>query len=74
MQTRDVTYAHGGKTLTGYLADGSNGKKTPGILVCHQGGVRRDQAGDLRGDPAQQRDLGAGRIVFRQVGDHLEQA
>jgi dienelactone hydrolase len=28
--------------LTGYLADGSSGKKAPGILVCHQGGGLRD--------------------------------
>ena len=42
MQTRDITYMCGDKTLTGYLADGSNGKSAPGILVCHQGGVLRD--------------------------------
>ncbi len=42
MQTKDITYQGGGKTLTGYLADGSNGKKTAGILVCHQGGGLRD--------------------------------
>jgi len=42
MQTRDITYQSGGKTLTGYLADGSNGAKAPGILVCHQGGGLRD--------------------------------
>ncbi|HWD28195.1 MAG TPA: dienelactone hydrolase family protein [Rhizomicrobium sp.] len=42
MQTRDITYTQGGKTLTGYLADGSNGAKAPGILVCHQGGGLRD--------------------------------
>jgi dienelactone hydrolase len=42
MITGDVTYKCGDKTLTGYLADGSNGKKAPGILVCHQGGGLRD--------------------------------
>lgn len=42
MQTKEITYSQGGKTLTGYLADGSNGKKAPGILVCHQGGGLRD--------------------------------
>ena len=42
MQTRDITYRCGDKSLTGYLADGSNGKKAPGILVCHQGGGLRD--------------------------------
>ncbi len=42
MDTKDITYKSGDKTLTGYLADGSNGKKVPGILVCHQGGGLRD--------------------------------
>ncbi len=42
MNTKDITYQGGGKTLTGYLADGSNGKKAPGILLCHQGGGLRD--------------------------------
>jgi dienelactone hydrolase len=42
MNTKDITYKSGDKTLTGYLADGSNGKKAPGILVCHQGGGMRD--------------------------------
>src|SRR6185312_3802546 len=42
MITKDIAYPGGGKTLTGYLADGSNGKKTAGILVCHQGGGLRD--------------------------------
>jgi dienelactone hydrolase len=42
MITKDIAYQGGGKTLTGYLADGSNGKKTAGILLCHQGGGLRD--------------------------------
>jgi dienelactone hydrolase len=42
MNTKDITYKSGDKTLTGYLADGSSGKKAPGILVCHQGGGLRD--------------------------------
>jgi len=36
--TKDISYMINGKTYTGYLADGSNGKRVPGILVCHQGG------------------------------------
>jgi len=42
METKDVVYKSGDKTLTGYLADGSNGRKVPGILVCHQGSGLRD--------------------------------
>jgi dienelactone hydrolase len=42
METKDVEYKSGDKTLTGYLADGSSGSKVPGILVCHQGSGLRD--------------------------------
>ena len=42
METRDIAYQCGDKRLTGYLADGSNGRKVPGVLVCHQGGGLRD--------------------------------
>ena len=42
IETREIAYQSGAKTLTGYLADGSNGRKVPGILVCHQGGGLRD--------------------------------
>jgi len=42
METKDITYQSGSKTLTGYLADGSRGKKAPGVLICHQGGGLRD--------------------------------
>jgi dienelactone hydrolase len=38
MQTRTIDYEIDGKTFTGYLADGSNGQKTAGILVAHEGG------------------------------------
>jgi len=46
METRDIVYKVGDKSFTGYLADGSNGKKVPGILVCHQGGGLRDHEKD----------------------------
>ncbi|MEQ1781560.1 MAG: dienelactone hydrolase family protein [Hyphomonadaceae bacterium] len=42
MQTRDISYQAGGKSMTGYLADGSKGGKAPGVLVCHQGMGLRD--------------------------------
>jgi len=38
METRDIAYEIDGKTYTGYLADGSNGKKVPGILVAYEAG------------------------------------
>jgi dienelactone hydrolase len=38
MNAKDVAYTVNGKAFTGYLADGSGGKKVPGILLCHQGG------------------------------------
>jgi dienelactone hydrolase len=36
MDLEPVTYAVRGKTFTGYLADGSQGKAVPGILVVHE--------------------------------------
>jgi dienelactone hydrolase len=42
METRDIAYTVSGKSMTGYLADGSNGKPSPGILVCHAGGGLRE--------------------------------
>jgi dienelactone hydrolase len=33
-----VAYHAGGQALTGYLADGSAGRRAPGILVAHEGG------------------------------------
>jgi dienelactone hydrolase len=44
MITKDVAYPIDGKTYTGYLADGSNAGKAPGVLVCHQGGGLTDHA------------------------------
>jgi dienelactone hydrolase len=34
---RDVAYEVNGRRLNGVLADGSNGRTTPGILVAHEG-------------------------------------
>ncbi len=42
MNTQDIEYACGDKKLTGYLADGSNGKTVPGIVLYHQGGGLAD--------------------------------
>ena len=33
-----LQYESGGRTFTGYLADGSGGMPAPGILVAHEGG------------------------------------
>src|SRR3546814_1169235 len=38
MKTGNIEYTVGGKTFTGFLADGSNGKMTAGVLVAHEGG------------------------------------
>ena len=37
MQTCDITYKSGDKTLTGYLAAPDGAGKRTGVLVCHQG-------------------------------------
>ncbi len=34
MKTGDIEYTVGEKKFSGFLADGSNGKKTAGILVA----------------------------------------
>ncbi len=33
-----ASYEFGGHNFAGYIADGSNGRKAPGILVAHEGG------------------------------------
>jgi len=38
MRTQDIEYRIGDKTFMGYLADGSHGAKTAGVLVAHEGG------------------------------------
>ncbi len=38
IKTSDVPYEIDGKKFTGFLADGSNGKRVPGIVVAHEGG------------------------------------
>src|SRR4030095_16333856 len=38
MTLQPLTYRIGSETYTGYLADGSGGRKVPGVLVAHEGG------------------------------------
>jgi dienelactone hydrolase len=38
MKLNEVEYKVDGKPYVGFLADGSNGRKVPGILVAHEGG------------------------------------
>jgi len=38
MTLQSLTYRIGSGTYTGYLADGSAGRKVPGVLVAHEGG------------------------------------
>jgi dienelactone hydrolase len=38
MDLQPIDYQVNGKPYTGFLADGSNGRKVPGILVAHEGG------------------------------------
>jgi dienelactone hydrolase len=44
MLIKDISYPIEGKTYTGYLADGSNDRLAPGVLVCHQGGGLTEHA------------------------------
>jgi len=36
--TKDVQYTIDGRAYVGYLVDGSNGRRTAGVLVAHEGG------------------------------------
>ena len=38
MTLQPLTYRIGAETYTGYVADGSGGRKVPGVLVAHEGG------------------------------------
>jgi dienelactone hydrolase len=38
VQNREIEYHIDGKRYVGFLYDGSNGKKTAGVLVAHEGG------------------------------------
>ena len=38
VKTSEVPYEVDGKKFTGFLYDGSNGKRAPGVLVVHEGG------------------------------------
>jgi dienelactone hydrolase len=42
MKAGNIEYTVGEKKFSGFLADGSNGKKTAGILVAHEGGGMTD--------------------------------
>lgn len=42
MKTGNIEYTVGKKKFTGFLADGSNGRKTAGVLVAHEGGGMTD--------------------------------
>src|SRR5882724_144601 len=38
IKPNEIAYEVDGKTFTGFLYDGSKGKKVPGIVVAHEGG------------------------------------
>src|ERR1700740_3179032 len=74
MNTKDITYKSGDKTLTGYLADGSNGKKAPGILVCHQGGGLRDHEKERARKLADLGYVAFALDMYGEVGDTREKS
>jgi dienelactone hydrolase len=74
METKDVVYKSGDKTLTGYLADGSNGKKVPGVLVCHQGGGLRDHEKDRARMLAELGFVAFALDMYGEVSDTRERA
>ena len=46
MDLQPIDYEVNGKPFTGFLADGSKGRRAPGILVAHEGGGMTDHPKD----------------------------
>ncbi len=46
MKTTEIEYEIDGRVHRGFLADGSDGRKVPGVLVCHDGGGIGDNMRD----------------------------
>ena len=46
MDLQPIAYEVNGKPYTGFLADGSKGRKAPGVLVAHEGGGMTDHPKD----------------------------
>ena len=85
MELRPIRYAAGGLDFMGYLADGSGGRRVPGILVIHEGGgltaeTRRRTAMlgelgsvafamDLFGEPVV--DIERARVHMRHLRDNV---
>jgi len=85
MELESVMYEADGRSFTGFLADGSGGRRVPGILVIHEGGgltghtKRRAErlaelgyvafAMDLFGEPVV--DLDRAREITRYLRDNV---
>jgi dienelactone hydrolase len=55
MDLEPIVYEAGGRSYTGFLADGSGGMRAPGVLVIHEGGGLTDHA---KGRAARLAELG----------------
>lgn len=53
IETRETTFEVQGRTLSGFLADGSAGRPAPGVLVAHEGRGWTQHAKDRAGMLAQ---------------------
>jgi dienelactone hydrolase len=74
MQTRDISYKVGSKTLTGYLAVPPGTEKRAGVLVCHQGGGLTEHAKERARMMAEEGHIAFALDMYGEVATSREQA
>ncbi|GAO39132.1 putative hydrolase [Sphingomonas changbaiensis NBRC 104936] len=74
MQLRPITYDCDGQSLTGWLADGSGGKATPGVLVVHQGMGITDHTKEAAARLAEQGYVAFALDMYGSTATSVEQA
>jgi dienelactone hydrolase len=67
MEKRDFPYEIDGKKFTGYLADGSGGRKTAGVLVCYEASGMNDHTKERAHMLAEQGYVALATDVFGEV-------
>ncbi|HTT98146.1 MAG TPA: dienelactone hydrolase family protein [Rhizomicrobium sp.] len=74
MQTRDISYTVGGKTLTGYLATPDGVGKRAGVLVCHQGNGVTEHTRERARMIAEEGHVGFALDMYGETATSREQA
>lgn len=74
MQLRPITYDCDGQSLTGWLADGSDGGRGPGVLVVHQGMGVTDHTKEAAARVAEQGYVAFALDMYGSTATSVEQA